>query len=282
MLYGTASEGGWATQGLVFRVDPSSSAPSISDVEPASGPASGGVALGVTGEHFHPDVAIIVGNFLLNGAVVFDSRRMFALSPPLTPGTLNDVTVFNGDGQSVTLPAAFFADFLDAPSGTLFHDQIEMIFRDGITAGCGVGSYCPSAATSRAQMAVFLLKGEHGANYKPPACAGIFDDVTCPSLFADWIEQFAAEDITAGCGGGNYCPQTPVARDHGAVLLLKAEHGPDYVPPSCQGVFARRDLPESVSPTGSSNSPPRASPAAAATATSAPTARPLAARWPRF
>ena len=31
---------------------------------------------------------------------------------------------------------------------------------------------------------------------------------TCPALrpFADWIEQLAVEQVTGGCGGGNYCP----------------------------------------------------------------------------
>ena len=48
-------------------------------------------------------------------------------------------------------------------------------------------------------MAVFLLKIEHGSSYVPPVCAGIFGDVSCPSLFADWVEQLFAEGITAGC-----------------------------------------------------------------------------------
>ena len=55
-------------------------------------------------------------------------------------------------------------------------------------------------------MAVFLLKAKHGSSYVPPPCNGEFADVTCPSTFADWIEQLAAESITGGCGGGNYCP----------------------------------------------------------------------------
>ena len=53
----------------------------------------------------------------------------------------------------------------------------------------------------------------------PPVCNGDFDDVTCPSLFGDWIEQLAAESITGGCGGGNYCPLDPVRRDQMAAFL---------------------------------------------------------------
>jgi hypothetical protein len=49
----------------------------------------------------------------------------------------------------------------------------------------------------------------------------VFPDVACPSQFADWIEQLAAEDITGGCGNGNYCPQNPNTRGQMAVFLTK-------------------------------------------------------------
>ncbi|MCP6768680.1 S-layer homology domain-containing protein, partial [Klebsiella pneumoniae] len=70
---------------------------------------------------------------------------------------------------------------------------------EGITGGCGAGNFCPGNPVTRAQMAVFLLKIEHGSNYAPPACTPTFADVACPSLFADWIQQLFAEGITAGC-----------------------------------------------------------------------------------
>jgi hypothetical protein len=70
-------------------------------------------------------------------------------------------------------------------------------------------------------MAVFLLKTKHGSSYAPPACLGIFADVTCPSPFADWIERLAAEGITGGCGGGDYCPSNPNTRGQMAVFLTK-------------------------------------------------------------
>jgi hypothetical protein len=88
-------------------------------------------------------------------------------------------------------------------------------------------------------MAVFLLKAKHGSCYVPPPCTGLFEDVPCPSAFADWIEALAAEGITGGCGGGDYCPQNPVRRDQMAVFLLKASQGSDYTPPTATGtIFA--------------------------------------------
>jgi len=166
-----------------------------------------------------------------------DGEHVAATVPALTPGTLNDVTVTDPGPLAGTLSMGWFADFLDVPQDNLFHADVEKIFRAGITAGCGDGTnYCVSAAVTRAQMAVFLLKSEHGSTYVPPSCASnpiAFGDVTCPSLFADWIEQLAAEGITAGCGGGNYCPDAPVTRQQMAVFLLKTEHGFAYVPPDC-------------------------------------------------
>jgi streptogramin lyase len=129
--------------------------------------------------------------------------------------------------------------FTDVPNSDPFYSFIETIFHKGVTAGCGAGIYCPTNPVTRAQMAVFLLKGEHGAAYTPPACAGVFSDVVCPTAFAvDWIERLSAEGITAGCGGGNYCPDNPVTRAQMAVFLLKAEHTSAYVPPACTGVFS--------------------------------------------
>jgi hypothetical protein len=114
---------------------------------------------------------------------------------------------------------------------------VVKVLLNGITAGCGGGDYCPSSPVTRAQTAVFLLKSEHGSSYLPPACTGIFSDVPCPSQFADWIEQLFNEGVTAGCGGGNYCPGSSVTRAQMAVFLLKTLLGSSYVPPSCTGFF---------------------------------------------
>jgi hypothetical protein len=72
-------------------------------------------------------------------------------------------------------------------------------------------------------MAVFLLKAKHGSSYVPPACTGVFNDVTCtPGVgFSDWIEQLAEEEITTGCGGTNYCPLNPNTRGQMAVFIVK-------------------------------------------------------------
>jgi hypothetical protein len=111
--------------------------------------------------------------------------------------------------------------FPDVPCGAPFADWIEQLYHEGITGGCGGGNYCPTNPVTRQQMAVFLLKSEHGSTYVPPACHGAFGDVACPSQFADWIEQLFTEGVTGGCGGGNYCPANPNTRGQMAVFLVK-------------------------------------------------------------
>jgi hypothetical protein len=65
-----------------------------------------------------------------------------------------------------------------------------------------------------------------------------FADVPLSSPFHDDIRTIATSGITGGCGGGNYCPTSPVRRDQMAVLLLRSKHGPAYKPPACGGVFS--------------------------------------------
>jgi hypothetical protein len=207
-------------------------------VIPTSGPAAGGVALQLLGGGFSPNFLVSVGAVPASDITVLDPTFLYLLTPSLSPGTLNDVSVEDySSGLTGTRPSAFFADFLDVPQLDPLHDSVEKIVRKGITAGCGGGNYCPQDTVTRAQMAVFLLKAKHGSTFVPAPCDEVFADVACPSMFADWIEQLAAEGITAGCGDGNYCPATPVTRAQMAVFLLKSKHGPSYAPPPCSGLF---------------------------------------------
>jgi hypothetical protein len=74
-----------------------------------------------------------------------------------------------------------------------------------------------------------------GANgpYTPPPCvAGVpFADVTCSTFYDAWIEQFARDGITSGCGNGDYCPNENVTRAQMAVFVEAAMHGTGNWPP---------------------------------------------------
>ena len=128
-------------------------------------------------------------------------------------------------------PPVYLGEFGDVLPGSFNANYIQGLVDDAITAGCGGGNYCPDVPVTRAQMAVFVWKGQHGSE-PPPACAppGTFADVPCPGGFAvDYIEGIAAEGVTAGCGGGNYCPNASITNAQMAVFMVKAFNIP-YLP----------------------------------------------------
>jgi hypothetical protein len=129
------------------------------------------------------------------------------------------------------VPPAYTGIFADVAPGDYNADYIQGLSDDGITAGCGNGNFCPGHPNTRAQMAVFIEKAVHGADFVPPPCTGVFGDVPCPSLFADWIEALYNEGITAGCGGGNYCPDANISSAQMAVFLVRAFNLPYVVSP---------------------------------------------------
>ena len=219
----------------------SAPAPTVTSVAPDSGDAAGGTAITLTGTGFVAGATVAIGGAPADGVSVTSPTTADATTPALTPGTLDDLTLVNPDDLSGTLTAAWFADFIDVPQTDIFHDDVEKLVRNGVTAGCGGGNYCRNDPVTRAQMAVFLLKSNLGAVYTPPACTGlVFTDVPCTGgAFDPWIEDLAARQITGGCGSGNYCPGNAVTRAQMAVFLLKTELGSAYVPPACTGlVFA--------------------------------------------
>jgi S-layer homology domain len=144
---------------------------------------------------------------------------------PADPVTRQQMAVFllkAKEGACFTPPPCTTQVFDDVPCASPFAPWINELSARGITAGCGPTSYCPTDATNRQQMAVFLLKTKEGSGFTPPPCTTqVFDDVPCASPFAPWVNELVARAVTAGCGGNNYCPTNPVARQQMAVFLVK-------------------------------------------------------------
>ena len=62
-----------------------------------------------------------------------------------------------------------------------------------------------------------------------------FLDVPGTHAFHAAIEKIFRFRVTTGCGGGSYCPDMLVTRDQMAIFILRASHGPTYVPPAATG-----------------------------------------------
>ncbi|HEY3473945.1 MAG TPA: S-layer homology domain-containing protein [Anaerolineales bacterium] len=142
----------------------------------------------------------------------------------------------------------FPTTFADVPYSHWAWSFVEHLYSAGITGGCGTNprAYCPEGQVTRAQMAVFLLRGMHGSDYNPPALGGSstgFGDVQPGYWAAPWIAQLAAEGVTSGCGNGNYCPESTVTRAEMAVFLLRAKYGANYNPPAAGTSTGFSDVP---------------------------------------
>jgi uncharacterized repeat protein (TIGR03803 family) len=221
-VYGVTEFGGNANQGTVFRIDLNGQFSSIhafdgtDGANPASGliRASDGLFYGVT-----------------EGGGAFGFGTLYRMNAAGVVVKLHDFDGTDNDfGQTPHSPSGSlipYAGLVEGSDGAFYGVRASggaagFVFR--FTSAPAAPLYCPNAFVRRDQMAVFLLKAEHGSSYTPPGCVGTFPDVPCPSQFADWIEQLAVEQITGGCGGGNYCPGDNNTRGQMAVFITKTFH----------------------------------------------------------
>jgi hypothetical protein len=79
---------------------------------------------------------------------------------------------------------------------------------------------CSFSASTR--NAIYKFDVNYKLQVSPAPATATFGDVPTSNPQFQFIEALAAAGITAGCGGGNYCPNTPVTRGQMAVFLAKA------------------------------------------------------------
>lgn len=161
---------------------------------------------------------------------------------PQQPLTRGELAVFLLRARSWPSPPALdsqpvaTADIPDIPqalpeSSRWMEPWIKQALAENIitVAWRGDEAFHPRQPVTRAELAVWLLKAKHGADYEPPPAAGVFADVPAglnpdELWMAPWIEQIYREGITSGCAQHplRYCPQREVTRADIAVFLLRA------------------------------------------------------------
>ena len=132
----------------------------------------------------------------------------------------------------VSSPAAAQTQpFTDTPQDAFYSDAVNTLADRGLFEGtlCAQGMLCPGDSIDRKTMAVWIVRTLDGQD---PAeiPTSRFSDVAAGSFHAPFIERMAQLGVTAGCGGGNFCPDGTVNRDQMAVFLTAAfdlEPGPD-------------------------------------------------------
>jgi len=134
--------------------------------------------------------------------------------------TRAEMAVFLLNGMGVTAPPTNGSHPFTDIGGHWAEQFIEELFDQGITGGYPDGTYRPQNLVTRAEMAVFILKG---VGVTPPAPNGShpFSDVT--GHWAEiFIEELYDQAITGGYPDGTYRPENRVTRAEMAVFLVNA------------------------------------------------------------
>lgn len=121
-------------------------------------------------------------------------------------------------GDAFTYPSTPY--FTDVPPGSLGFAHIQKMKELGITSGCSATAYCPSAAVTRGQAAVFLVRAALGNSFSYTP-SPYFTDVPTTHYFFSYIQKMRDLGITAGCSPTDYCPDAAVTRGQMAVFVVR-------------------------------------------------------------
>jgi hypothetical protein len=170
------------------------------------------------GQQFHQFVTTLVSNAITAGV----GGGLYGVADDTLRQQMAVFLLKAKYGLCYTPPPCAVQVFTDVPCSSGFAPWINELVAEGITGGCGTDVYCPTNPVLRQQMAVLLLRAFEAPGYAPPACVtATFTDVPCSSNFAPWIYELVARGITAGCGGGNYCPTLAANRGQMATFVVK-------------------------------------------------------------
>jgi M6 family metalloprotease-like protein len=136
---------------------------------------------------------------------------------------------------SVTSPS-----FSDVPRSHPYYSSIEKLYAANYTAGCSTNplKFCPDSVMNRAESAVFIIRGNFGSVYTPPAPTHIFsDDWTVIPWAESWAEALYLNGLSSGCSPNplKFCPTDKLTRAQLAVFGLHLKYGKDYQPPNGTG-----------------------------------------------
>lgn len=125
-------------------------------------------------------------------------------------------------------PYLLVAPRLSAPGGAIVTDtftddngspheaDIETLFAQGITIGCGPALYCPNDAMTRGQIALFIFRQLELAT----SPLDYYDDDN-GSIYEEAANAVSAAGIGFGCADRAFCPDVPLLREEMAELLVR-------------------------------------------------------------
>jgi hypothetical protein len=143
------------------------------------------------------------------------------------------VAAINVAGQAVQVlqPAAAAPQlFTDVALANPFSDYITLVSNANLIGGCGPAQYCPDSAITRAQMAVFLVRGVLGTDNFSFTATPYFADVQASHPQFKFIQKLRDLGITAGCSAApaQFCPDYEVTRGQMSVFLVRSKAGDTF------------------------------------------------------
>lgn len=110
--------------------------------------------------------------------------------------------------------------FTDVRPSNPFFKFIQKLRDLGITSGCTATMYCPNGSVTREEMAVFIIVSRYGSTPYTYPSTPYFTDVPVSNPFFAFVQKMAEAGITAGCGGGLFCPNQTLTRGQMAVFIV--------------------------------------------------------------
>jgi hypothetical protein len=159
------------------------------------------------------------------GNIFFDiSNSNFTItqSCPATLDRFSQSFTSNGGAATMQVTAAPSCIWTAISSDT----SVATITSGGVGNGNGQVGFTVSVNTSTNPRSAMITIGS--LTFKVLQGAR-FTDVTETHLFYNEIGKLSARGVTVGCGGGNYCPDSPVTREQMAAFIIRAMG--DFNPP---------------------------------------------------
>lgn len=148
-----------------------------------------------------------------------------------TSARLGTVTVAASAFKVMEEGSTSVVPFTDVPPTDPYFDYISLMSSYGITAGCQASPplYCPSTPVTRAEMAVFVVRGLDlalGTTFTYPTTA-YFQDITSTGTdgeFYPYVQRIMQLGITAGCQASPplYCPDSSITQAEMAVFMVRS------------------------------------------------------------
>jgi len=170
---------------------------------------------------------------LQSGGVSGNGNGSFVYSvvASISSARMGTITVGNGHFKVMEGGLTSVVPFTDVLPTDPYFDYVSLMSTYGITVGCESSPpmYCPSAPVTRAQMAVFVMRGldlATGESLSYPATA-YFQDVPVSgvpdSVYFSYVQAIAQLGITVGCetSPAMYCPDASITQAQMAVFMIR-------------------------------------------------------------